>query len=627
MATNQLLEAAIDDLKSLKLGEKPNISATARKYGVDRSTLSKRFRGVQRSRAHYDNNQRLLDPQQTKTLIEWINKLTERGLPPSKPILRNFAKELSGREPGKNWVNRFLDTHKDELIQKYATGLDAARSKADSAYRYALYFKQLEENIEKYKIEPWLTYNMDEKGFLMGVLSKQKRIFSKQVYERGQVRQVLQDGSREWITTIACICADGSSLSPSLIYKAVSGKIQSSWLQDYDPEEHSCYIGSSPTGWTTEDFGMSWLRDIFDRETKAKARQKWRLLLLDGHGSHVNMRFINFCEENRILLGIFPPHATHRLQPLDVAVFSPLAAAYSKELGAYMDDCQGFCSLSKRDFFRLFWKAWDTSVSKKNIISSFKATGIAPFDPSVVLKKFEVQDAERPSSSESSKSVLRAEDWRRIRALIREAGTNFDEARARRLNDSLIALSAENILLKSRCEGLERALLNERKKKIPSKPLLQDIQSKQSGGAIFWSPNKIHQAREREAEKEEKARQKRLQKEQKKALQEERRAEKREVQQKRLLAKEKVASSKSPLTAKKRQQAGAKLATKLASLALQNSKNSVARSPDRSPAKIASPKLVLDEEYDLALLLSPTGKTRAGRRPRPSRRVRENLNI
>lgn len=38
-------------------------------------------------------------------------------------------------------------------------------------------------------------YTMDEKGFLIGVLSKGKRIFSKQRYEKDGLKQRLQDGT------------------------------------------------------------------------------------------------------------------------------------------------------------------------------------------------------------------------------------------------------------------------------------------------------------------------------------------------------------------------------------------------------------------------------------------------
>ena len=68
---------------------------------------------------------------------------------------------------------------------------------------------------------------------------------------------------------------------------------------------------------------------IFEREIKAKAQRSWRLLILDGHGSHVSMRFIDYYDSHQILLAIYPPHSTHTLQPLDVYLFWPLSQAYS----------------------------------------------------------------------------------------------------------------------------------------------------------------------------------------------------------------------------------------------------------------------------------------------------------
>ena len=208
--------------------------------------------------------------------------------------------------------------------------------------------------MEQYHIEPQHVYNIDKKGFLIGVLSKMKRIFSRRRYEEGGIKQIIQDGNREWITTIAVICADGSALLPGLIYQAKTGLIQDLWLQDYDLKAQSCFFASSSSGWTNNDLGFQWLTQIFDRETKAKAQRSWRLLILDGHRSHLSMRFIDYCNRHRILLAIYPPYSTHTLQPLDVCLFQLLSQAYSNKLVMFMDQCQGFSSITKRDFFRLF---------------------------------------------------------------------------------------------------------------------------------------------------------------------------------------------------------------------------------------------------------------------------------
>jgi len=156
---------------------------------------------------------------------------------------------------------------------------------------------------------------MDEKGFLIGVLQKQKRVFNRQLFEKGKLLGTAQDGNREWITILGCICADGSYLPPGIIYQATTGNLQDTWLDDFHPEEQTAYFASSSSGWTSEDLGYSWLTTLFDRYTKEKARKgrDWRLLYVDGHNSHLNMRFVNYCEAHRILLMVFLPHVTHRL--------------------------------------------------------------------------------------------------------------------------------------------------------------------------------------------------------------------------------------------------------------------------------------------------------------------------
>ncbi|EOA91787.1 uncharacterized protein SETTUDRAFT_162374, partial [Exserohilum turcica Et28A] len=92
------------------------------------------------------------------------------------------------------------------------------RHKADLATKYRLYFELLHNKMKEYNIQPSYIFNMDKKGFLLRIFGRSKRIFSKRQYERGGVVLSLQDGSREWITVLACICSDGTPLSPSLIF-------------------------------------------------------------------------------------------------------------------------------------------------------------------------------------------------------------------------------------------------------------------------------------------------------------------------------------------------------------------------------------------------------------------------
>jgi hypothetical protein len=96
------------------------------------------------------------------------------------------------------------------------------------------------------------------------------------------------------------------------------------------------------------------LKEVFHPQTKEKARREYRLLLLDGHGSHLIMDFITFCYENKIILAVFPPHATHKLQLLDVVLYGLFSGAYNGKLTTYLHNSQGLLALKKGDFFLLF---------------------------------------------------------------------------------------------------------------------------------------------------------------------------------------------------------------------------------------------------------------------------------
>jgi len=119
-------------LAELRVSNAPNIAAAARRHGVDRSSLSRRFRKKTTSRADKVESDRLLNNQQEQQLISWIRRQCELCLPPTPRIVCNFAAQLAGRQPQKNWCSRFVKRHKDSLDSRYLNTLDLARHKADS---------------------------------------------------------------------------------------------------------------------------------------------------------------------------------------------------------------------------------------------------------------------------------------------------------------------------------------------------------------------------------------------------------------------------------------------------------------------------------------------------------------
>ena len=57
--------------------------------------------------------------------------------------------------------------------------MDVLRHQADSQRKYELYFELLHRKIVQYKVERCNTYNMDEKGFMISITGRSKRVFSR----------------------------------------------------------------------------------------------------------------------------------------------------------------------------------------------------------------------------------------------------------------------------------------------------------------------------------------------------------------------------------------------------------------------------------------------------------------
>jgi hypothetical protein len=494
-------------LAALRMSDNPNISAIARNHKVDPSTLNRRWRGITSSREDGYDAQRFLTPGENLALLEHIHNLTECGLPPTCSMVHNIATEIKGRAPGKNWVSRWLNQNTSSLGSRYLQALDIERKRADSVQYYRAYFGMMERKIKQYNVLPENVYNMDEKGFLIGYLKKSRRVYSKSAWEGGKVGQVMQDGNREWITIVATICGDGTALPPCLIYQGKTGNIQEAWLEDFDSTIHNAQFNSSPSGWTSDEIGRAWL-EVFEKQTKEKARigREWRLLIVDGHGSHVNMAFINFCDAHRILLAIFPPHSTHRLQPLDVCLFSPLSTYYSQELNLFTMKHFGEMRFTKRHFFLVFWTAWNKAFTPKNIASGWKKTGLYPHDPEIVLALIKTTKDRNPIISEvqaelglSSPSVTIRKAW------IDGIGPNPTREQ-REAFKIVMRVFTTNKLLEHEVKDRQATLKLEKAKKKKKRGMFQGVEELDNGGGQFWSPGKIDIARDYHAQKDEEER-------------------------------------------------------------------------------------------------------------------------
>jgi hypothetical protein len=504
------INAAIEAIESRESGASFSYRKVAKQFGVDRTTLSRRHRGASQSQTKYHEHRQLLNPQQEAELVIYIERCTERGLPPTREMVRNFASAVAKWEASDAWVSRFLHRHKDELTVKWSAGLDRNRHQADSHKKYESYFELLHRKMREYNIEPGNTYNMDEKGFFVGITTRTKRVFSKAVWLAKLRTAAIQDGNRAWITLLACVCGDGSSLPPALIYEGKAG-LQSSWVDSIEAGKHEVFVTNSTSGWTNNDIGLAWLEQLFERYTAAKARRQWRLLIVDGHGSHVTREFIDYCDTKKILLAVFPPHSTHTLQPLDVVMFSPLSKHYTQELNRHLHRSQGLISVKKGDFFPMFWSAWGSTMRPELILKSFQATGVWPMDAEVILKRFNTTTSDQDEDTEL-RELGDGDSWRDLRKILDAAVADKSKAEGKRVAAALHSLQVQNELLHHENKGLRAAITTKQKHKKKSKVL--DLQQREEfhSGAVLWSPRKCREAHARETVRQREEEQEKLQK-------------------------------------------------------------------------------------------------------------------
>lgn len=272
-----------------------------------------------------------LTPFEENALVDYVLRLAARDYPVPVKFLRYLAQWIVRQRsstfqvstpddgvppPGKNWPQGFYKRH-SHLKPRTLRPLDWAR-----------------HNIYE-KVEQWFTvigrelqdpasmaenvYNMDETGILPSALTPRKFLVSAEDVKKYRGAGV----KRTLVTAVECVSADGRCLDPLIIWP--SSTHRSAWTTHPTPRWH---FACSPSGYTNQDIVLGWYRNVFDPQTKSRAKGRPRLLINDGFGPHESLEVMQFCHENSIILARLPSHTSHKLQPCDVGVFGPLKTAY-----------------------------------------------------------------------------------------------------------------------------------------------------------------------------------------------------------------------------------------------------------------------------------------------------------
>lgn len=281
-----------------------------------------------------------------------------------------FAKEND--QAGLDWMYSFMKRHPDLSIRK-PEATSAARASGFNPTVVGKFYTLLSGIIDTQKLQASQIYNVNETGITCVSKTQSKIVACR---GRRQVGALTSAERGQTVTVEICMCADGSFMPPMLIFPRVRSKPE---LIDGAPP--GSWAEVHPSGWIQSDIFLKWFEKFVVFSRAAKTNRV--LVLLDGHTTHTkNIALIDKARDAGVILLCFPPHCTHKLQPLDVAFMKPLSIYYCDEVKKWLrEHASEHRVVTHYQIASLLGKAYLKAATMTTAINGFRATGIWPLDP------------------------------------------------------------------------------------------------------------------------------------------------------------------------------------------------------------------------------------------------------
>lgn len=281
----------------------------------------------------------------------------------------------ANREASSDWQLGFMKRH-PSLSLRTPEKISLQRAKAFNKENVDTFFKNLSSVLNENHFEPQRIFNVDETG-LPTVPTKATKIISYKGKKRVGTSTSQERGTN--VTMALSVSATGQSIPPFYLFPRQ--KMKEVFMTH---ASHGAVGIANGSGWMTSEEFSKYMQH-FIKHTGANAESP-SLLLLDNHTSHLSIEALDLAIKHGITMLSFPPHCTHRMQPLDITVFGPFKTAYAIEHDAWKKNNVGR-TFDLHHVPLIAAKCLDVAVTPKNIKAGFKAAGIYPFDPHVFNEK------------------------------------------------------------------------------------------------------------------------------------------------------------------------------------------------------------------------------------------------
>ncbi|XP_067929421.1 uncharacterized protein [Watersipora subatra] len=374
----------------LVLEESHSIRQAADIHGISRSVLHRhvkeaKLKGLENIHNFQPNlsNRKVFTEEQEKMLCDYLLTAAKHhhGLTPvtARKFAYEYAEKVNADFPhswrntkcaGLDWLYGFRKRFPQISIRTpEATSL--SRLTSFNKTNIQEFFRNLEQLLVNNKFEAQHIYNVDETG--LTTAHKPPKILADK--KSKQVGQLTSAERGTLVTFVGCINALGNAIPPFMIFPRVHFKPT---MINGAPSGTSG--AAQPTGWMTGEVFIDWLKH-FKKHTSCNPANSV-LLLMDNHVSHITVESVTFAKENGISLLTFPPHCSHKLQPLDRSIYGPLKRQYNTACNNWMVNHPGR-TISIHDIGGLVGQAYPKAFTCENITSGFKVAGIWPFNPDI----------------------------------------------------------------------------------------------------------------------------------------------------------------------------------------------------------------------------------------------------
>jgi DDE superfamily endonuclease len=150
----------------------------------------------------------------------------------------------------------------ESLSLKWNQRIERQRSLANNPRILMQHFQLFNAALSEYSINVSNIWNMDEKGFRIGIASR-----TKCVVRRGRRNpRITHDGNRELITVLEAISASGRVIPPMTIFKGAHHYV--GWYKLVAESITGAVHGYSPNGYVDNDLAVEWLQKHFEPHTR-----------------------------------------------------------------------------------------------------------------------------------------------------------------------------------------------------------------------------------------------------------------------------------------------------------------------------------------------------------------------